>query len=307
MSLYARIAPRGPNGFGYGSTADDVTAGVDLRGKTVLLTGSTSGIGFESLRVLGARGAHVLATARTAAKAEAACKEAGVTSYTAIACELADPTSVRACVQAVKATGRALDVVLANAGIMALPKREVAFGYELQFFTNHIGHFLLVTSLLDTLSDAARVVVVSSEAHRNAPRGGIELDNLSGERGYTAWRAYGQSKFANILFAKGLAARFRGTRRVANALHPGVIHTKLARYANPMVELGYRIAGPIALKDIPQGAATQCFLAAHPSGADTSGLYFSDCNPKAPRRDAEDAELAERLWTKSEAIVRELP
>ena len=211
------------------------------------------------------------------------------------------------CVAAVKKLGVKLDAIVCNAGIMALPKLEQAHGYELQFFTNHIGHFILVTGLLDVLADDGRVVIVSSGAHRNAPPEGIQLDNLSGERGYSPWTAYGQSKLANILFAKELTRRFAGTRRTANALHPGVIKTNLGRSMNPLFAIPFALAGPIGLKSIPQGAATECFLAAHPSVAGTSGEYFSDSNVAKARRDASDAELAKKLWAKSEEIVGKLP
>ena len=146
-----------------------------------------------------------------------------------VACELTDPASIMACVDLLEAEGVLLDGVICNAGIMAVPRLEQAFGYELQFFNNHVGHFILVTQLLDRLTEDARVVVVSSGAHRAAPKGGIEFDNLSGARGYRPSRAYGQSKLANLLFAKELARRFDGTARTANAVHPGVIHTNLGR------------------------------------------------------------------------------
>ena len=206
MSLLALIKPKGPSGFGYGSTAEDVTAGLSLNGKTYLLTGCNSGLGLETLRVLALRGAHVISAARTLEKAQAACASIkGLT--TPVACELAEPASVRACVATVKRLNIPIDGIICNAGIMALPKLNRAYGYELQFFTNHIGHFILVTGLIDALAADARVTVLSSRAHESAPKGGIEFDNLSGEKGYSAWRAYGQSKFANLLFAKELARR----------------------------------------------------------------------------------------------------
>jgi WW domain-containing oxidoreductase len=222
---------------------------------------------------------------------------------------LSDPASVRACVEAVRHKGVALDGIVANAGIMALPKLNQAHGYELQFFTNHIGHFILVTGLLDRLSDAARVVMLSSAAHLAAPKGGIEFDNLSGERNYKPWSAYGQSKFANLLFAKELARRFAGTAKTANAVHPGVINTNLGRHLGipAFVEtIGYGVANALFLKTIPQGAATQCYVAANPAAAKISGEYFADSNVRKPRADAEDAALATRLWTVSEEIVAKL-
>ncbi len=301
MSLLSRIKPKGPNGFGYGSTAADVTEGIDLKGRTILITGCNSGIGLESARTLGARGAHVIGAARSLGKAGEAL--AGLKDSTPVTCELSEPDSVRACVKAVKALGRPLDVILCNAGIMALPKLEQRHGVDLQLFTNHIGHFILVTGLLDSLSDAGRIVIVSSEAHKNAPSEGIDFDDLSGEKRYSAWRNYGQSKLANILFARELAKRLKGTSKVANALHPGVIQTNLARHMNVAARVGVAIANPLFLKTIPEGAATQCYLAAHPDAAAVSGEYFSDCNVARTSPQGRDMAQAARLWETSEAIA----
>jgi NAD(P)-dependent dehydrogenase (short-subunit alcohol dehydrogenase family) len=303
MSLYAMLKPKGPNGFGYGSTAEDVTAGVDLTGKTILLTGCNSGIGLESMRVLAARGAHIIAAARSADKAREAAQGLDVTP---VACELSEPASVRACVQAVKNTGRKLDVILCNAGIMALPRLEVRHGVELQLLTNHVGHFLLVTGLLGQLSETGRVVLVSSLAHRQAPRAGIEFDNLDGSRRYSSWGNYGQSKLANLLFARELARRLQGTKQTANALHPGVIQTNLTRHMMSLTSVGMAIAAPIAFKSIPQGAATQCYLAAHPDAARVSGQYYADCNPASSSRQSQDPALALRLWEVSEQLAARL-
>lgn len=306
MSLYGLLKPKGPSGFGYGSTAEQVTQGLSLAGKTILVTGCNSGLGLETMRVLALRGAHVLGAARTEEKARAACASVSGKT-TGFACELSDPTSVRGCVRAVTESGHVLDAVVANAGIMALPRREQAHGCELQFFTNHVGHFILVTGLLDRLAEDARVVVLSSSAHGMAPQEGVRLDDLAGDRGYRPWTAYGQSKFANLLFAKELARRFAGTRRVANAVHPGVIETKLARNMKvPLTGLGYAIAGPIALKNVAEGAATQCYVAVHPAAGAISGEYFADCNVARSRRDADDPGLAKRLWEESEKIAARL-
>lgn len=308
MSLLSKLKGKGPSGFGYGSTADEVTAGMDLRGRTILVTGVTSGLGQETARVLLARGARVLGTARSAARATEALAPWGGASA-GLACELSDPSSVRACVAAVHADcaaqGKKLDAVVCNAGIMALPRLQQAHGVELQFFTNHIGHFILVTGVLDALADDARVVMLSSEAHRYAPRVGIELDNLGGERGYFSWRAYGQSKLANLLFARELARRFAaaGSRRIAVAVHPGVIATNLSRHMDPVSRLFFPLAGPIALKDVREGSATQVFAAVHPWAADKSGAYLADCNVARARADAEDKDLARGLWEASEQIV----
>ncbi len=305
MSLYEMFTSKGPSGFGYGATAEQVTQGLKLDGKTILVTGCNSGLGLETLRVLALRGARVVALARTLEKATAACAQAGSGPGKAVplACELSDPQSVRACVAEVKRLGLKLDAIICNAGIMALPKLTKSHGYELQFFTNHIGHFLLVTGLLAQLTEDGRVVVLSSDAHTRAPRGGIEFDNLSGDKGYGAWRQYGQAKFANLLFAKELARRFEGTRKTANAVHPGVINTNLARNLNPMVGFILASVGPLALKTVAQGAATQVWAAVSPGAAGLSGQYLSHSNVAKPRADANDPALAKRLWEESEKIV----
>lgn len=304
MSLWAAITSKGPSGFGYASTAEEVTRGLDLSGQTILLTGCNSGIGHESLRVLSMRGAHVIAAARTVEKAATAC--ASMTETTPVACELSEPDSVKACIASVKELGRPLDAIICNAGIMALPKLQQKCGYELQFFTNHIGHFMLVTGLLDQLADAGRVVMVSSDAHKAAPDEGIQFDNLSGEHGYHAWKNYGQSKLANLLFARELARRFEGTDKTANGVHPGVIKTKLSRNMNPLVGVALAIANPLALKSIPQGAATQVWAATHPATARTSGEYLSHCNVATSTRNGQDMDMAKKLWDVSEQIVADL-
>lgn len=305
MSLLSLFKGKGPTGFGYGSTAEDVTKDLSLSGKTILVTGCNSGLGAETIRVLGMRGARVLGTARTKEKAQEAVNSLGNRS-TGFACELSDPASVRSCVDAVKKDGAKIDAVICNAGIMALPTRQQAFGYELQFFTNHIGHFILVNGLLNQLTDAGRVVVLSSDAHRAAPPGGIQFDNLSGEKSYSPWAAYGQSKFANLLFAKELAKRLGETKKTVNAVHPGVIFTNLARNMNPGVRIALGIAGPLLLKTPGQGAATQVFTAVHPLAAAISGSYLADCNVAPPRSDALDGEKAKKLWDVSEEIVSRL-
>lgn len=305
MSLLSMFKGKGPSGFGYGSTAEEVTQGLDLNGKTVVLTGCNSGIGHETLRVLAMRGANVIGAARTLEKAQAACAKVDGEA-TPVACELSEPASVRACAVRVKELGRPLDAIICNAGIMALPKLTLKEGYELQFFTNHIGHFLLVTSLLDQLAVDGRIVMVSSDAHRGAPSSGIQFDNLDGHRGYSPWAAYGQSKLANILFANQLAKRFEGTARTANSLHPGVIHTNLARSMNPVVRVALGLGAPLVLKSVGEGAATQCYLAVHPGVAGVSGKYFADCNESRTSAHGRDHSLAERLWEVSEQIVAEV-
>ncbi len=304
MSLYSMFQKPGPNGYGYSTTAEQVTVGLDLTGKTFLLTGCNSGIGLETLRVLGMRGGHVLAAARTEDKARAALEQVSAKG-TPLACELSDPSSVRACVEAVKALGRPLDAIICNAGIMALPKAVQKHGIELQLFTNHIGHFILVTALVDALAATGRVVVVSSAAHQRAPKKGICFDDLAGEKSYSAWGNYGQSKLANILFTRHLAGRL-SKGQTANSLHPGVIATNLSRHMNPVATTLFAAVGPLFLKSIPQGAATECYLATHPEVDETSGEYFANCNVATSSEAAQDDQLAEKLWSVSEKIVADL-
>ncbi len=306
MSLVQLFKSNGPSGFGYGSTAEQVTEGLSLEGQNILVTGCNSGLGLEAMRVLALRGAQVLGTARSVDKAKAACDQVKGKTLP-FACELSDPESVRGCVDDVNRAGLRLDAIICNAGIMALPKLEQAYGYELQFFTNHIGHFILVTGLLDRLTDTGRVVMLSSGAHQNAPKGGIQFDNLSGEKGYSAWGNYGQSKIANLLFARELSRRFAGTKKTANAVHPGVIRTNLTRYMNIAARVVFGAAGPLFLKTVPQGAATEVYVAAHPAAGAISGEYWADCNVAKARADASDPDLARKLWDVSEKIVRELP
>lgn len=305
MSLVSLVkGRRGATGFGYASTAEEVTAGLDLHGKTVLVTGMNSGLGLETTRVLAKRGARILGLARTKDKAAEALRSAGADGEP-FACELSEPADVRACAEAVRASGLPVDAMILNAGIMALPQRTVKHGHELQFLTNHVGHFLLTTSLLDRLTEAGRVVVLSSDAHRGAPSQGIVFDDLSLATGYSPWRAYGQSKLANLLFARALSRRFAGTKRTANAVHPGVIATNLGRHMS-VIGVFYKVADALFLKNVGEGAATQCFVATHPSVADVSGEYFSNCNVARSTRNGQDLAMAERLWTVTEEILTKI-
>lgn len=305
MSLIGLFKPKGKSGYGYTSTAEEVTAGIDLKGKTILITGCNSGLGRETARVLALRGARIVGTSRSVEKAEGALIDFG-SNHLGYACELSDPKSVRACVSALKKEGLKFDAIICNAGIMALPKLEQAHGYELQFFTNHIGHFILVTGLLAQLTAEGRVVMLSSSAHTMAPKEGIQFENLDGAKEYKPWKAYGQSKLANMLFAKELARQFSGTKKTANAVHPGVIRTNLGRHMPAVANAVFAAVGPIFLKSIPQGAATQCYVAVHPGAGNVNGEYFADVNIAKPRSDADDAAMAKRLWQVSEAIVAKL-
>lgn len=288
--------------FSFSSTAEEVTDGVSLVGKTVVVTGFNSGIGRETARVLAKRGAFIIGAARTLAKAEDTLTDLGIDGA-AVECELSEPASVRGSVQSILNLGRTLDAIVCNAGIMALPERQHKYGIELQFLTNHVGHFIFATGLLDALAPDGRVVVVSSGAHHRASEVGITFDDLSAERNYEPWERYGQSKLANILFARSLQRRFEGSDRVASSLHPGVIKTNLGRNNPKDTKAFYEQMDPANLKSIPQGAATQCLLAARPEAADAAGRYYADCQPASSSVHATDDALAERLWQVTEELV----
>jgi NAD(P)-dependent dehydrogenase (short-subunit alcohol dehydrogenase family) len=307
MSLYGMFKGVGESGYGYSSTAEEVTEGLDLSGKTYLLTGCSSGLGAETMRVLIARGARVIGAARSEATAASACRPHGALAVP-LACELSEPASVRAAVATLVAQGVVLDGIIANAGIMALPTREVKLGCELQLLTNHIGHFLLVTGLIDHLAPTGRVVMLSSAAHVGTYREGIRLDDFAAERGYSAWGAYGQSKLANLLFARHLASLLPQPGQTANSVHPGVISTNLARHMNPIARSIFAAVGPaLVLKSVGQGAATQCYVAVHPDAADVRGEYFADCNVARSSAFGRDDALAEALWRRTEEFVAGLP
>lgn len=281
------------------STAEQVAAELDLTGKSVLITGCNSGLGLETLRVLAARGARILGAARSLTKAAEACASVGGDTAP-IACDLSDPASIRMAVEAVQ---EPVDAIIANAGVMALQDRTLQHGIEAHLFTNHVGHFMLITGLVDRLTSNGRVAVLSSGAHAYAPPVGIDFDDLRWDRTYAPWAAYGQSKLANILFAKELARRLP-TGQTANALHPGVIQTPLWRHIpGPAAE---RMKTTMTFKTIPQGAATQVFVAVHPDAAGTTGAYFADCEVREPTTLACDPDLGARLWQTTEALVNAL-
>jgi NAD(P)-dependent dehydrogenase (short-subunit alcohol dehydrogenase family) len=306
MSLVAALKGKGPNGLGYATTAEEATAGCDLSGQTMLVTGCNSGLGFETVRALALRGARVIAAARTVDKAREACARLKG-DFLPVACELSDPASVRACVAAVRGGAAPLDAIVCNAGVMAIPTVQQRFGWELHLFTNHVGHFILVTGLLDRLASTGRVVVTASNAHRRAPAAGIDFDNLSGERGYDPMKMYGTSKLANILFTRELARRLGGGGQTANTLHPGVIATNIARTLPAPARLAFKVLAPVACKTPAQGAATQSYLAASPAVAKVNGAYYADCNPSETTPVGRDMALAARLWEASESLLARLP
>ena len=293
------------NHFNFHSTAEDVTDGLDLTGQTFVVTGSNSGLGKESIRVLAMRGASIIACARTIAKAQDTMKELGINGVP-IACDLANLDSVTSAVEAIRALDTPIQCIIANAGIMALPTLHQVHGYEVQFFTNHVGHFHFVTGLVDSLTDNGRVVILSSRAHAYARKHGMELDNLSGEDDYNDWRMYGRSKLANILFAKSLNTRFEGSNRRANSVHPGVIKTNLGRHVLDREGMYEQIQRTIPLKSIPEGTSTQLLVATHPLLEGVGGHYFSDCQIAKTIPQGEDGALAEELWHVTEAIIEDI-
>lgn len=291
--------------FDSNATAEEVTAGIDLSGRTAVVTGCNSGIGFETMRVLALRGAHVIGTARSLEKGEEACSN--VTGRaTPVALELNDFNSVVAAAAEIRQLSSIVDILVCNAGIMELPELEQVYGIEKQFVVNHLGHFLLVDQLLSHVIAApqGRIVNVSSgRATGNAPDEGIQFDNLSGEQGYDPGKAYGQSKLANVLFTLELARRLQDTPATANALRPGVIPTNLGRHLPRWQVIALETVGKLFTKTIPQGAATTCYVATAPALANHSGYFFEDCNPILAGGYTEDREMAERLWQVSAELT----
>jgi NAD(P)-dependent dehydrogenase (short-subunit alcohol dehydrogenase family) len=296
----AQEAPR--TSFGAEATAEQVTEGVDLTGKTIVVTGCNSGIGLETMRVLALRGAHVIGTARTPERGREACASVDGKA-TPVVLELSDFNSVVACAEAIRAFDTPIDALVCNAGVLLTELQQVR-GLEMQFVVNHLGHFVLVNRLLDRVTSApqGRVVVVGSMAHAQVPPGGIQFDNLSG-RGWER-QAYGHSKLANGLFSFELAKRLAGTRATSNSLHPGVVATNIMRNMNFRPPAGGGGGGGFAFESPAQGAATSCYLASHPSLAKVTGLYFVDCNPAEPSALQKDPALAARLWQVSEELTR---
>ncbi len=223
--------------FGAKSTTDDVLAGVDLSGKRVLVTGVSAGLGVETARVLAAHGADVVGAARDLAKAQGATavvREAaakGGSSLALVELDLADLKSVRACADALVADGRAFDLVIANAGVMAPPFGKTADGFETQFGTNHLGHFVLINRIASLLKAGSRVVSLASSGHRFSD---VNLEDPNFETTeYVPFEAYGRSKTANILFAVEFDRRHKDRGVRAAAVHPGGIQTELARHLDP--------------------------------------------------------------------------
>lgn len=314
--------------FGTTSTTDDVLAGVDLSGKRILVTGASAGLGVETCRALVAHGAMVVGAARDLAKAEGATAgvRAAVTngaSFDLVQLDLASLASVRACADALVTDGTPFDIVIANAGVMAPPFGRTADGFETQFGTNHLGHFVLANRIAGLIREGGRLVNLSSAGHRFAD---IDLDDPNFDKtDYDPWLGYGRSKTANILFAVEFDRRHKAGGVRATAVHPGGIRTELSRYMTQAdeealigsVNAAHAAAGlpPFEFKTIPQGAATSVWAAAVADADAVGGRYCEDCHV-AELQDGEgirggvrpyalDAAHAKALWAKSEELVGE--
>ncbi|BBN20187.1 hypothetical protein MPTK1_8g17160 [Marchantia polymorpha subsp. ruderalis] len=298
---------RGSSGFGGRSTSDEVTEGIDASGLTAIVTGGFSGIGEDTARVLALRGAYVVIAGRNLengrkTKDEILKKFPGA-KVEIMELDLSSLTSVRRFANEFLAKNVPLNILINNAGIMLCPYQLSVDGVEMHFATNHLGHFLLTNLLLDKMKETAkvtgtegRIINVSSMAYMMTYRGGIQLERLNEKSGYMSFLAYGQSKLANILHANELTKRLseEGANVTANSLHPGEIKTGLPRYSR-LVQAIMPFYSPF-MKSIPQGAATTCYLALHPSLKGVSGEYFHNCNVYGKGGYAKSEELAKKLW-----------
>ncbi len=307
--------------FGADSTTEDVLEGIDLSGKRVLITGVSAGLGVETARAAATHGAKVVGTARDLAKARGALEQHAALGIEVAECDLASLASVRACADGLIARGERFDTVIANAGVMNCPFGKTKEGFENQFGTNHLGHFVLVNRLLPLVKDGGRVVMLSSSAHR---AGDIDLDDPGfASTPYDPFTAYGRSKTANILFAVELDQRLSGRGIRATALHPGGIMTELMRHTTPdimqrMIDSSSQAADgtpsqPVKIKTVPQGAATSVWAAFVAPAGEVGGRYCEDCHVaevednayKGVRSYAVDLARAKALWAKSEQMVGE--
>ncbi|HAH67116.1 MAG: oxidoreductase [Gammaproteobacteria bacterium] len=294
--------------FGAKSTAEEVTLGLDLEGKTAVVTGCNSGLGYETMRVLAMRGAHVIGTGRNLEKASKACSSVSGKT-TPVALELSEFDSIIECSDTVTKLGYPIDILVCNAGINTFGDLELVNGVERIFAVNHLGHFILVNRLMPMLKKAndSRIVHVSSKsAYVQAPKVGIDFDNLRGEGEFDYWEAYGRSKLANALFSIELASRLRGSNVTSNALHPGLVQTNIARNAPVFLRKAFDWFGNLIAKTPEQGAATQVYVATNPSLNQVSGAFFEDCNVVNVIGDhfLFDKPMAEQLWLTSEQMAQ---
>jgi NAD(P)-dependent dehydrogenase (short-subunit alcohol dehydrogenase family) len=315
------------NRFGATSTTDEVLEGVKLSGKRVLVTGVSAGLGVETARALAAHGAEVVGAARDVSKAQKATEQvraqaAAGGSLQVIQLDLASLASVRRCADDLLTAGKSFDLIIANAGVMACPKSSTADGFETQFGTNHLGHFVLVNRIASLLKANGRLVNVSSAGHRFSD---VDLEDPNFEHTrYDEWIAYGRSKTANVLFAVEFDRRHKTRGVRATALHPGGIQTELGRHMTAEVRDNMiasinasqpKDAPAFSWKSIPQGAATSVWAACVAEAQEVGGRYCEDChvaeiNPEPGFRGgvqpyALDPQRAQALWEKSEQMVGE--
>jgi NAD(P)-dependent dehydrogenase (short-subunit alcohol dehydrogenase family) len=308
--------------FGFETTTTEVISGVDLSGKTAVVTGASAGLGIETARVLAGAGARVIMAARDQQKLQAAVEQVSAANAGArletLLLDLADLASVRTAAAELLERCPRIDLLINNAGVMACPLAHTRDCFELQFGTNHLGHFLFTCLLVPGLLAAApaRVVNLSSAGHK---LGGVDLDDPNFERReYDKWLAYGQSKTANVQFSVALNARLAARGVTANAVHPGMIMTELGRHLQPEdIEALQASSASLdtAFKSIPAGAATSVWAATSAALDGRGGLYLEDChvagpvsadNPAGGYTDyALDAEAAQGLWQLSERLVKQ--
>jgi NAD(P)-dependent dehydrogenase (short-subunit alcohol dehydrogenase family) len=304
-----------------------VLRGIHLSGKRVLVTGVSAGLGVETARALAAHGAEIIGAARDLSKAQGATAQVREQatrggSLQLVQLDLASLDSVRRCADALLAAGKSFDVIIANAGVMACPKGTTADGFETQFGTNHLGHFVLVNRIASLLRPGSRLVNLSSAGHRYAD---VDLDDPNFEHSaYAEFIAYGRSKTANVLFAVEFDRRHKAGGVRATAVHPGGIRTELGRYMTPEVMARLiaemdasqpKGAAPFSWKSIPQGAATSLWAACVADAEAIGGRYCEDCHvaevASVPglrggvQPYALDPQRAQALWQKSEELVGE--
>src|SRR5246127_3214862 len=321
------------NIFGSTSTTEDVLSGINLRGKRILVTGVSAGIGVETARSLAAHGAAVVGAARDLEKARVATEQvrrdaaANGGRCELVELDLASLKSVRACADQLLAKGEPFDVIIANAGVMATPLGHTADGFETQFGTNHLGHFVLVNRIAKLLRPGGRLINLSSAGHRFS---NVDLEDPNFKRTpYDPFVAYGRSKTANILFTVAFDKRHRDRGVRAAAVHPGGIQTELARHMGSgalqalIEDISRQLAkegkGPFQWKTIPQGAATSVWAAVVAGADEIGGRYCENCHvgkvvpdhvnisvtSEGVRGYALDPNNAEALWKKSEELVGE--
>lgn len=310
-----RLSSKGASGFSSSSTAEEVTQGIDGSGLTAIVTGASSGIGTETVRVLALRGVHVVMAVRNMAACrevkKAIVKEIPNAKVQAMELDLSSLASVRKFASEFKSSGLPLNILINNAGIMATPFMLSKDNIELQFATNHIGHFLLTNLLLETMGKTAResskegrIVNVSSRGHQFSYPEGIRFDRINDQSGYNRFSAYGQSKLANVLHTNELARRLKedGVDITANSVHPGAITTNLFRNISFFSGL-VGLLGKYVIKNVEQGAATTCYVALHPHVKGLTGSYFADSNVAQASSQAVNTELAQKLWDFSSDLI----